>query len=476
MYHRRSCRPRALTRRLLYLALGACCGSLLAATARDLYVNPATGADAANGLAASPAGTNGPVKTIARGLKLAGPGDTVHLAPVVFKESATFHNRSGEPGRPIVLDGQGATLDGSDPLKPADWQMVTPGLYRNDHLLKADDFALIRWFFIFDGRMSHMGRCSKGTRVPFKKPEDLQPGEWTFAAAVHAFYVRIAPEQQFADARISAPVRPNGVGFGGSCQHLVVRHLTATHVYNDGFNIHGSTRDLVFEDIRAIECGDDGFSAHEDCEVRVDGFYASGNATGICSINSVSENDHVFIKDCIGHDLFFPECGRHSVRNSRIISSAEHTITVSGRPKEHTGAILTLDNVMVSRSAGANAVSVPAGGTLAATNVTLLGLDLQVAGTATLRNSIVAGQPQPKLSIAAGANWQAGNNLYAVSALQSGKTAFTRNTFSEYQQATGQDAQSRWVSEDEALTWSAGHGADGSKLPAAPQNALRATP
>jgi len=465
----RCCRSRALTRRLRHLALGACCGSLLAgsAVARDLYVNPATGAAAANGLAASPAGSNGPVKTIARGLKLAGPGDTIHLAPVVFKESATFHNRSGEPGRPIVLDGHGATLDGSDPLNPADWQETATGLYRNDHLLKADDFALIRWFFIFDGRMSHMGRCSKGTRAPFKKPEDLQPGEWSFSAAEHAFYVRIAPGQQLADARISAPIRPNGVGFGGTCEHLVVRHLTATHVYNDGFNIHGTTRDLSFEDIRAIDCGDDGFSAHEDCEMRVDGFFASGNATGICSINnSVSDNDHVVIKDCIGHDLFFLDGGRHTVRNSRIISSAEHTITVSGRPKEHTGATLTLDNVLVSRSVGSNAVSVPAGGTLGATNVTLLGLDLQVAGTATLRNSLVGGQPQPKLSIATGAVWQAEQNLYALRALQAGKAAYTQDTFSAYQHATGQDAHSRWVGE--AVTGAGGCGADETKLPAAP--------
>ena len=467
----RCCRSRALTRRLRHLALGACCGSLLAgsAVARDLYVNPATGAAAANGLAASPAGSNGPVKTIARGLKLAGPGDTIHLAPVVFKESATFHNRSGEPGRPIVLDGHGATLDGSDPLNPADWQETATGLYRNDHLLKADDFALIRWFFIFDGRMSHMGRCSKGTRAPFKKPEDLQPGEWSFSAAEHAFYVRIAPGQQLADARISAPIRPNGVGFGGTCEHLVVRHLTATHVYNDGFNIHGTTRDLSFEDIRAIDCGDDGFSAHEDCEMRVDGFFASGNATGICSINnSVSDNDHVVIKDCIGHDLFFLDGGRHTVRNCRIFSSAERSITVTGSSKEHTTCTLTLDNVWLRRPVGSNDVSATGGGVLAANHVTLLGASLQVTGTATLRNSVIAGQPRPKITIAVGAAWQAMNNLYAVRALQAGNTAYTRATFADYQRSTGQDAGSQWAAESARDAARAGCGADETKLPAAP--------
>lgn len=430
-------------------------------------MNPTTGTDSANGLAVAASGTNGPVKTIARGLKLARPGDIVHLAPVVFKESATFRNYSGEPGRPIVLDGHGATLDGSDPLNPADWQQTAPGLYRNDHLIKADDFALLRWFFVFDGRMSHMGRCSKGTRAPFKKPGDLQPGEWTFTAAEHAFYVRIAPGQQLADARIAAPLRPNGVGFGGKCQHLVIRHITATHVYNDGFNIHGSTRDVAFEDIRAINCGDDGFSAHEDCETRMDGFFASGNATGICSINnSVSDDDHVVIKDCIGHDLFFLEGGRHTVRNCRILSSAERSITVTGSAKEHTTCTLTLDNVWLRRTVGSNDVSATTGGVLAVNHVTLLGASLQVTGTATLLNSVIAGQPQPKITIAAGATWQATNNLYAARALQAGKAAYTRATFADYQRSTGQDAGSRWA--DEAVTSAAGCGADESKLPAAP--------
>src|SRR5437867_2250604 len=122
------------------------------ARARDFYVDPSAGADKANGLAARPSGADGPVKTIARGIKLAGPGDTVHLAPVTFKEPAVFHNREGELGRPITLDGHGATLDGSEPLNPADWREAAPGLFRNDNLLRLDDAAIQRWFFLFDGR------------------------------------------------------------------------------------------------------------------------------------------------------------------------------------------------------------------------------------------------------------------------------------------------------------------------------------
>jgi len=122
-----------------------------AAAGRSLYVDPILGDDRANALAAKPQGADGPVKTIARGIKLAQPGDTIHLAPVVFRESITFHNRHGESGRPITLDAHGATIEGSDPLDPADWEQISPGLYRNDKLVRpnlitGDDAVIGRWF------------------------------------------------------------------------------------------------------------------------------------------------------------------------------------------------------------------------------------------------------------------------------------------------------------------------------------------
>ena len=204
---------------------------------------------------------HGPVRSIARAIQLAQPGDTVDLASVdqPYKESAVFTNRSGEPGRPIVLDGHGATLSGCEPLKIADWKMVAPGRYRTTRLPNKSS-QVSRFYFLFDGVPNHMGRSSKGVHAPFKKPDDLKPGEWTFVQTEGAYYIQIDPARKLADCRIEVPVRLNGVQISGKCSHLVIRNLTATHVYNDGYNIHGTTRDISFENITAIECGDDGLA------------------------------------------------------------------------------------------------------------------------------------------------------------------------------------------------------------------------
>lgn len=300
------------------------------------------------------------VPSIAAAIKAALPGDTIHLEPKVYHDYAGFYVKKGEPGRPITLDGHGATLEGSDPIDPTKWREVAPGLFANDALMPGLSDAVIgRWFFLFDGKMQLMGRTSKGKSAPLKKPEDLQNGEWTFIKDVSrekppsmaiygTFYLRLPPGKPLADANISAPMRSAGVQFGGENAHLVIKNLTATHPYNDGFNIHGDCRDVVFENIRAIECGDDGISAHESAQYRVDGFVSIGNSTGICDTGTAQTSYHrVFIADCIGFDLFFLDDGRYRLTDAVIFSSAQNPFTVTGREDRHCE--LEMDNVIFRR-------------------------------------------------------------------------------------------------------------------------------
>jgi HEAT repeat protein len=427
------------------------------------------------------------VKTIAEAIKLAQPGDTIHLAPGRYRESAAFHDKFGEPGRPITLDGHGATLDGSEPLKPADWEMVSPGLYRNRNLLAVNPANLGRWFFVFDGKMNHMGRTSKGPSKPLKKVEEIQVGEWTYvpdAPIVRkseggrpwdartlkgAFYIKIDPTKTLADYRIEAPIRPNGVSLSGRCSHIVVRNVTSTHVHNDGFNIHGYSRDILFENVKAIDCGDDGVSAHDDCQIRINGLVSSGNSTGICDVgDSVSHYNRVFIKDCLGHDLYFLDTNEHSISNSVVQSSAWRALVVTGGPNTNKVCTLRLDNVLIHRVVGSNDVRVVTGGVLDARRVTFRNLNFLVTGGAvTLRDSIIAGTPPPEISIWKDVCWQANHNLYDVRFIRLDQTFYNAKKFADYQRATGQDKSSRWTKVNMTPPQPGGNiGADASRLPA----------
>ncbi|MBX7208771.1 MAG: exo-alpha-sialidase [Verrucomicrobiaceae bacterium] len=298
--------------------------------------------------------------TIALAIKLAQPGDTIHLEPKVYNDYAGFYGKKGEPGRPITLDGHGATLEGSDPLKVEDWKEVSPGLFANDNLIARNDDAIIgRWFFLWNGRMNHMGRTSKGRQEPLKRPEELQPNEWTFVKdpsrekppskqIYGTFYLKLPAGKKLADANIRAPMRSAGVQMSGDNAHLVIKNLTATHPYNDGFNIHGDCRACRFENIRAMECGDDGVSAHESAEYSVDGLVSIGNSTGITdTVAAHTSYNRVFIADCLGHDLFFLDNGRYKVTNAIVLSSSQNPFVVTGR--EGQRAELIIDNVLLRR-------------------------------------------------------------------------------------------------------------------------------
>lgn len=343
------------------------------------------------------------VKTIAAAIKIAQPGDTIHLEPIVYRDYAGFYAKKGEPGRPITLDGHGATLEGSDSLDPGAWTEVAPGLFEAKDLLpRLDDAMIMRWFFLWGGKMNHMSRTSKGKKAPFVLPQDLRPGEWTFIRD-HArdktgsnqifgsFFVRLPEGQRLADAHIFVPVRSAGVQLSGDNAHLVIRNITATHPYNDGFNIHGDCRDVVFENIRAIECGDDGISAHESAEYRVDGLVAIGNSTGITDTGTAKTSyRHVFLADNLAFDLYFLNDGRYALTDAVVLSSAEHALQVVGGNGQHSE--LRLNNVLIRRVGSKGAAVIAKNASLFARRFTLEGDELRVDGQFEFDGSIAERQ------------------------------------------------------------------------------------
>lgn len=415
------------------------------AMSRDLHVDPVTGSDSNDGVSA-------PVKSIARGIRLAKPGDTVYLAPGRYYQSAVFHEKHGTEKQPIVLDGQGAILDGSEPVTSSEWEQVAPGLFRRVALYpKTDDAIVGRWFLIWNGEMQRMNRTSKGPSEPLKKVDQLQEREWTYVKDEDAFYIRLPEGMPLDEANIRYPKRSSAVIFSGAGSHITVRNITGTHVYNDGFNIHGAQRNLSFADIRAIECGDDGFSAHEDADCRIDGFVSIGNSTGLCDVNtSRTYYRNVYIRDCHGFDLYFIGL-EHSLENARIESSAARTFWLEARYLEEGGQCrLRMKNVLIRRVGGEpQELRVGPGGALHASRCTFEDVNVMLTpgGVVDFRSCVFRKrQRQPEAVLFSNTVWRGEGNLYEFKSLRVEQASFTPATFSEFQHLTRSEAGSHWGS------------------------------
>lgn len=425
------------------------------AIARDIYVNHETGNDLWPGTIAQP------YKTIDKASKSSVAGDTIHLVRTAspYTETVPFYNKSGAPGNPITLDGHGATMTGSIPITPSQWTEISPGLYRcatlyqqTDHGAHLDDGSvnavLGRYFLIFDGKMNHMGRTMKGPSEPFKDPSSLQEGEWTFVKAEIAFYIKIDPSKTLAEYNIEAPLRSSGVAiYGDLNEHIVIRNLELRHVYGDGFNLHGDAHDIFLQNVRAIECGDDGISAHETFEVRVDGFTSIGNSTGICDgQDSVTDYNNVWMCGNLGHDVYmYSGSGSHVIRNSIIITDADKPIVIEGGSGVHR---LEMENVAVIYGKGnSRTIEVKANASLTARRCTFNGLDFSALGSLDLQNCIIAGNPQPEISVSNGSQWTGATNAYGLSELQIGSGSYTADNFDDYLLAYEPAGDSIWLEE-----------------------------
>ncbi|HOJ39038.1 MAG TPA: right-handed parallel beta-helix repeat-containing protein, partial [bacterium] len=140
--------------------------------AKDIYVDNINGKDAYNGFSQEVApGGAGPLASIDKALRLAGPGDTVHLVPTgqPYRQTADFYGvKGGQPGKPLVLDGHGATLTGAEECSPEGWKQ-----WRDDVVMRDDLISHV--FLLVNDRMVFATRnvdCLKPGEVCFS-PEEL---------------------------------------------------------------------------------------------------------------------------------------------------------------------------------------------------------------------------------------------------------------------------------------------------------------
>src|SRR5688572_7046982 len=94
--------------------------------ARDLFVNNVDGDDLWTGAVAEAGAPDGPTRTIAKALRISGPGDRIVIAKTdrPYEEciSLVGSKHSGTLEHPFIVEGNGAVLSGSSRVPHELWK------------------------------------------------------------------------------------------------------------------------------------------------------------------------------------------------------------------------------------------------------------------------------------------------------------------------------------------------------------------
>lgn len=207
----------------------------LPAAAGDVFVNNVTGDDRLDGSAPVRGdGYAGPTKTIARAMELAQKSSRVVLAkndqPYRESLSLSARNHNGVPGRPFVIVGNGAVLDGTKPIPQQAWE------HYFEHVFRYRPYWLGQQMLFVNGEP--LLRRPGG--VPRKKPPTLAAREWD--AAAEWVYFRVDEGRSPLDYAISQAVLPVGVTLY-QVSDIEISDLTVQGFRLDGINVNdGVTR------------------------------------------------------------------------------------------------------------------------------------------------------------------------------------------------------------------------------------------
>ena len=267
----------------------------------DIFVDNDLGNDLFDGLRAQPSGERGgPVRTFRKALRLTRHGDRVIVANTgrPYRECLTLAggNHSGDALGPFTIVGNGATLDGTAPIRPQDWEHYRADVLRYRPRLKAY-------------QMLYLGG-KPAVRAPAAAADDplvaLQPLEWCLHEG--CIYFRVEPKKSAYSYDLAC------------CGDTV------------GITLH-QVRGVVVADLVVQGYQLDGIAAHdlvEDC--RLVGLTCRGNGrSGV----SVSGSSDVAIESCLLGDngysqLFTADYSTTVLRDTELLANTAPAVVSEG--------------------------------------------------------------------------------------------------------------------------------------------------
>jgi hypothetical protein len=255
--------------RFLGFLVTACLLASLEAAGRDIYVDNMGGSDMARG--DQPMGMSdlsGPVQTIAKAVRLANPGDRIVLTKndEPYRESVTLSGTrlSGFRDTPVMLEGNGATLDGSAPAPKEAWENYRGPVFRfrprqmHYQQLFIDKAPAIR---VYADPMS-------------ASPPALSKREW----CLHGGYVYfcVEPNMLPRDYNLTHSSLPTGVTLH-HVEKVGITNLIIQGYQLDGIHIANSATKIYLGGLTIRGNGRNGVTVGGACQVEFDGCIVGNN-------------------------------------------------------------------------------------------------------------------------------------------------------------------------------------------------------
>lgn len=274
---------------VMFLLVGLVVGLDSAAFAEELFVNNERGDDSRSGTVAENAsGPNpGPVRTIARALELAGPGDRIVIqkTDTPYRESLSVQGSrlSGTRIAPLQIISDGAILDGTAPIPVDAWEVVGSDVFRFQPDLKSHQQLFL------DGR----------PLVRVDDPQMLEPMTWALVDGW--IWFRPEADQTPSSYPLSCSQLQTGITLY-EVRRVEISGLVIQGFQLDGVNAHDSATDIVIS----------------RCNLR-------GNGRSGLSVGGASR---VTLNESIAGSNFGPQIrtetvGRLAVRDCSVLVSAD---------------------------------------------------------------------------------------------------------------------------------------------------------
>ena len=224
----------------------------------DLYVDNIAGDDSLDGRSPSIGreGHTGPFRTISRALRIAGPDSRISLARTAkpYRESFTLVGRAHDR---IVLEGNGAIIDGSLPVPPDAWEHFTDDIFRFRPRLMTYQQLLLN-----DLPLDRQTRTDGEPGLPY-----LSPLHWSLLDGY--IYFRVPRDKVPRDLALSHCGSAVGITLysvdGAAIHNLIVQGFQV-----DGVNAISNAFDCHFNKIICRGNGRSGISVSGSSRVTID--------------------------------------------------------------------------------------------------------------------------------------------------------------------------------------------------------------